>query len=63
MHIATFLLPAVLAIWPGALAAAPPLPSYTVVAHADQQLFPPNDHFVCAGIEDVNHELYGGLYA
>ena len=43
--------------------AAPPLPTSSVVAHADQPLFPPNDHFVCAGIEDVNHELIGGIYA
>jgi hypothetical protein len=52
-----------LATWPGSLAAPATPPHSSLVAHADQLLFPPNDHFVCAGIEDVNHELYGGLYA
>ena len=51
-------------VWLGA--AALPLPTSVasrVVAHADAPLFPPNEHFVCAGIEDVNHELIGGIYA
>ena len=46
-----------------ALAAAAPGPQLSIVVEADTIIGNVTDFMVGAGIEDVNHELVGGLYS